>query len=79
MGNNSVQQRLIAAVLRDIITFIVEDTGAEIESAMEQFYTSEVFGKLQNIETGLYSESPAYVYHLYKIERQYGRLVQLEV
>jgi len=33
---------------------------------MEQFYNSEIFDKLQDSETGLYTESASYVYELFR-------------
>ena len=35
---------------------------------MCQFYSSQVFEKLNDIDIGLYLESPAYVYELFKSE-----------
>ena len=55
---------------QDIIEFIVQDFGVEYDEAMRRFYNSEVFEKLRNPETGLYLESPAYVY---------GKIVQAEI
>lgn len=46
--------------------------------AMRQFYASEVFKKLQNYETGLYLESPAYIYELYRNEVENNGLTQDE-
>ncbi len=73
------QDFLIEYSIQDIIAYYIEDTKCDIETAMEQFYTSSVFEKLQDIETGLYLESSAYVYDLFKTELEYGKLVQLEV
>ncbi|MDR3337163.1 MAG: hypothetical protein LBT16_08170 [Treponema sp.] len=73
------QQWIIKYIVHDIIGYIMEDSGSTLAEAMNRFYTSEVFEKLQDIETGLYSEGSGYVYDLYKIERQYGKLIQLEV
>ncbi len=73
------QDLLIEYSIQDIIAFYIEDTGYDIETAMSRFYTSQVFEKLQDIETGLYLESSAYVYDLFKTEQKYGKLVQLEV
>jgi hypothetical protein len=66
-------------ITRDIVTFIIDDTGVSISEAMNLFYNSVVFDKLQDFETGLYSESSAYVYDLYLAEKAAGHLVQLEV
>lgn len=73
------QELLIEYGIQDIIAYYIEDTECNIETAMNRFYTSEVFEKLQDIETGLYLESSAYVYDLFKTELEYGKLIQLEV
>jgi hypothetical protein len=77
--NMTKQELLIEYNIQDIITYYIEDTGYDIETAMERFYTSLVFEKLQDLETGLSLESFAYVYDLFKTELEYGKLVQLEV
>ena len=64
---------------RDIIRFIVEDSGVEYDYAMKEFYDSKVFEKLRDAETGLYLESPAYVYGLYQDERNFGEIGRAHV
>ena len=64
---------------QDIILFLVEDLGIEYDEAMRMFYLSEVFQKLRDPETGLYLESPAYIYDLYQNEQKNQRLVQEEI
>ncbi|MDR0550841.1 MAG: hypothetical protein LBG72_02350 [Spirochaetaceae bacterium] len=66
-------------LVTDIISFIMEDDGIPPVEAMNQFYNSEVFGKIEDTKTGLYRESSAYVYDLYKNESKYGHLVQIEI
>ena len=56
--------------IRDVLKYIIMDMKLPIMDAMGQFYTSAVFQKLQEYETGLYLESPAYIYEMYK--REYG-------
>lgn len=46
---------------------------------MREFYSSEVFEKLNEPETGLYLESPAYIYELFKSEKAVGTIVQAEI
>jgi len=53
-------------VTRNVITFIAEDMKVDIKNAMEIFYNSVIFDKLQDTETGLYKESASYVYELFK-------------
>jgi hypothetical protein len=72
------RELLAGMVTADVIWYITEDFGTKESEAMNQFYRSEVFGKLMDFETGLYRESPAYVYDLYKNEKEHGHLVQLE-
>ena len=44
-----------------------------------KFYNSEVFEKLIDEETGLYLESPNYVYDLFKDEMNFGHIIQAEI
>lgn len=73
------QEQLIEYVIQDIIYMITTEKSIEYDEAMNQFYNSEVFEKLQDKETGLYKESPAYVYDLFKDECNFGYLVQAEI
>ena len=64
---------------QDVIEYIVLDFGIEFDEAMKKFYSSEVFEKLRDTETGLYLESPAYIYGLFQDECNFGKLVQSEI
>lgn len=75
----SRQDQLIEFVTQDIIEMITNDQGVEYDEAMNKLYHSEVFEKLQNIETGLYMQSPAYVYDLFRDEMNFGHIVQAEI
>lgn len=75
----SKQDQLIEFVTQDIIEMITIDQEEEYDEAMNIFYHSEVFEKLQNIETGLYLQSSAYVYDLFKDEMNFGHIVQAEI
>ena len=75
----SIQDQLIEFVTGDIIEMITIDLGIEFDEAMNKFYNSEVFEKLQDIETGLYAQSPAYVYDLFKDEIKFGHIIQAEI
>lgn len=46
---------------------------------MNKLYHSKVFEKVQVPQTGLYRESPAYVYELMKDEFKTGEIVQRRV
>ena len=75
----SDKEFLIEANIQDIIKYIMTDLGVSIKEAMRRFYMAEIFEKLQDTKTGLYLESPAYIYELYKNEAKNGRLIQEEI
>jgi len=75
----SRQEQLIEYITDDIVSFIMEDFKVPVLEAMQQLYTSETFSKLNNVETGLYLESSAYVYDIYKSEKENGRIIQQEI
>ncbi len=58
---------------------IVKEQGIEYDKAMEIFYSSQTFAKLNDTETGLYLESSDYVYALFQDELNFGKLVQAEI
>ena len=75
----SDREFLIEANTQDVLKFMIEEMQLSITDAMRQFYASEVFEKLQDFETGLYLESPAYIYEMYKNERKANGIVQDEI
>jgi len=66
-------------MIQDIVDMFATDQNIEYDEAMNKFYNSKVFEKLQDIETGLYLESPEYVYDLFKDEMNFGRIIQAEI
>ena len=64
------QQEMIEYTTQEVIRYLIEDNGISMEQAMEQFYMSEVFEKLHDIETGLYLDGSAYIYEMLKREMQ---------
>lgn len=64
--------------IQDIVAYLAEDCGIEYDEAIDRFYRSETFSKLTDRETGLYRESAAYIYELYKAEIANGKLTQID-
>ncbi len=62
------QQEMIEYTTQEVICYLIEDNEIQMEQAMEQFYLSDTFEQLNNIETGLYLEGSAYIYELLKRE-----------
>lgn len=75
----SKQEQLIEFIIQDIIRYLVADLRIEYDKAMNIFYNSDTFDKLQDTETGLYLESSAYVYSILQDEMNFGRIIQSEI
>lgn len=73
------QEQLIEYHIQDIIEYIVIDLNIEYDKAIQLFYNSQTFDKLTDIETGLYLESPAYIYGIFQDERNFDCLIQAEI
>ncbi len=75
----SKQDQLIEYIVQDIVDMLATDQNIEYDEAMNKFYNSEVFEKLQDKEKGLYSESSEYIYDLFKDEMNFGHIIQAEI
>ena len=75
----SKQDQLIEYIVQDIVDMLALDQNIEYDEAMNKFYNSEVFEKLQDKETGLYLESSEYIYDLFKDEMNFGHIIQAEI
>lgn len=72
---NRQMQYLVEGITKDIISYLMQDNGYDLSTALKEFYNSETFAKLSNEETGLYIESSAYVYEILKEELMYGKIL----
>lgn len=75
----SKQDELIEYIVQDIVDMLATDQNIEYDEAMNKFYNSEVFEKLQDKEIGLYLESSEYIYDLFKDEMNFGHIIQAEI
>ena len=73
------EQQMVEYMVQDLVEMIVEKKGMEYDLAMRLLYDSATYARLADIETGLYRESPAYVYGLLQDELNFGHIVQAEV
>ena len=60
--HNIDKQFMIECLTDAVIQMLMEDEGLDIQTAMHALYTSDTFRKLENEATGLYYQSPGYVY-----------------
>ncbi len=73
-----IRKELIEAIIQELIKFLCEDEEYSIEQAMEIVYNSKIFEKILDVETGLYKESPSFIYELLKDELNDGFIIQKE-
>lgn len=73
------QDQLMEFCVQDIIERIVKEQNIDYDEAMNLFYSSQTFAKLNDVETGLYLESSDYVYTLFQDELNFGKIIQTEI
>ena len=64
------QQEMIEYTTQEVVRYLIEDNALSMEEALNQFYLSKTFEKLNDIETGLYLEGSAYIYEMFKREHR---------
>lgn len=68
------QDYLISHIVDKITDFLIADFQLDIPSALNIVYTSDTFRVLSDKETGLYNQSPSYIYEWLKREFLTGKL-----
>lgn len=63
-------QFLIESITTELIVLVMQDYHLDMETAMDWVYNSETYAKLLDLRTGLYYQSPLYVYDFLKEELQ---------
>ncbi len=52
----------VEGLAKDVIEILMEEKNLSIEEAMDIFYRSNTYRKLERPETGLYYQGPVYIY-----------------
>ena len=71
---NNKMQYLVEGISKDIVCYLMEDDGISMPEALVLLHNSESFNKLSNEESGLYTQSSAYVYDILRSELKYGMI-----
>ena len=61
---DQIAEYLISNIIDNLVSYVMEDEGIGIEESLDKVYGSEVIKKLQDKDTELYVQSPAYVYKM---------------
>lgn len=62
------------AIAADIAELLTKDLGMSVTEALDTLYNSETYAKLNRPQTGLYFQSPLYVYSFLKNELSTGKV-----
>lgn len=72
MDKNTAQY-LFEGISSDVVRYHIDKNDMTLQEAISTFHNSETFSALEDFETGLYIESPEYVYDMLLSELRYGR------
>lgn len=73
MQTNKEIRYMIESLSKDLIILMMDNMNMTMEQALDEFYRSETFRKLENPQTGLYYQSPLYVYSYLQKELTTGK------
>lgn len=59
---------IINCDVEEIVSLLQEDYGMDMLDAFDTIYNSKIYKKLTDTETGLYVQSPLYIYEYLKEE-----------
>lgn len=65
---------MVDILTRDLITLLMERHDMDMKSAFDVFYNSDTFAALNRPESGLYFQSPKYVYSILENEMKTGKM-----
>lgn len=65
---------LIDYITAKVVERIIAVTGCGLEEALLAFHNSETFDRLSEKSTGMYIESPAFIYDIYQQELRRGTI-----
>ena len=63
-----IRDFLINHIVDRLTEYLVLDNNIDITAALKIVYESKIYQQLQDIEGGLYAQSPSYIYELLKKE-----------
>lgn len=69
---NSDQQFLLEYATTELISHLMKVESLDISEAMKIVYSSQLYRKMENTDTGLYREGPLYLYDMLCEERNKG-------
>ena len=71
----SKEQFMIEELVKDLVLKLMEDRKITMVEALGLVYNSDTYEKILDLETGLFSQSTAYVYEILSRELTEGRIL----
>ena len=65
---------MVDILTRDLITLLMERENLNMKSAFDMVYNSDTYAALNRPESGLFFQSPKYVYSLLENEMKTGKM-----
>ena len=65
---------MVDVLTRDLITLLMERENLDMKAAFDLFYNSDTYNTLNRPESGLFFQSPKYVYSLLENEMKTGKM-----
>jgi len=67
-------QYMNECMMRDLVVMLIDKYIVSLAEALDILYNSETYTKLQEPRTGLYFQSPVYVFDFLQRELEHGKL-----
>ena len=67
-------QYMNECMMRDLAVMLMEEHNVSLAEALDILYNSETYEKLQDPATGLYFQSPVYVFDFLQRELRQGQI-----
>lgn len=65
---------MVDILTRDLISLLMERQNLSMKAAFDVFYNSDTYAALNRPESGLYFQSPKYVYSILENEMKTGKM-----
>ncbi len=59
-------EQLIEYATQDVVKILVKERGCTVPEAIDLLYPSKTYAALIDPDTGLYLQSPSYIYEVYR-------------
>ena len=71
----SLESFMIEELVKDLVLKLMEGQKMSMNEALDAVYNSDTYAKVLDLETGLFSQSTAYVYSILQREMKEGKIV----